>query len=288
MQLAGDSRHHCGNDPKNIFSYDVCMTTLNILNILNIPHSLIRISKQALLIISLLLLSFATPAAQIEVVTEIFPPYQIRNQDGTLGGFSIEVVNAMFKLTGDTADIQVMPWARAYSTAKKHKNTLIFTIAHTQVRDKLFQWVGRLNGEKLYIWGLKSKFTKPFTSLNQLRAYTIATSRHSNPDQYFTSQHFEKLYRLVKPNQNLGMLFTKRVDLIVSSEQSLRKRLDRMQYDFSKMIRLFEIKALNNNLGIAFNLRSDPALVKRYQQAFQKLKDDGVLDTIKAKWSVAK
>ncbi|MFT5163966.1 MAG: polar amino acid transport system substrate-binding protein [Alteromonadaceae bacterium] len=252
---------------------------------LKVLKKAIRLASLTLLMI-LSLTTISSYGAQIKVVTEYFPPYQILNSDGSLGGFSTEVVLELFKLTGDTPDIHTMPWARAYDTVKKSKNVMVFTIAHTDIRHGLFQWVGRLSGEYLYIWGLKSRFNQPFESLEQMHPYSIATSRHSNPDQYFTAHQFEHLYRLVKPDQNLGMLLTRRIDLIISSEQSLKIRLNKMKIDLSMLTKVFKIEALNNNLSIAFNLNSDHQLVSRYQQAFEVLEKRGTINVLKRKWSI--
>lgn len=236
----------------------------------------------------LMLLLNPTPAhaITIKVVTENLPPYQIVETDGSLGGYATEVVQMLFRVTRDTPDIQVMPWARAYDMAKDRKNVMIFTIAHSPRRAPLFKWVGRLKGESLHIWGLKSKFPQPFNSIEQMRPYTIGFARDSNLDQYFTEHQFPHLYRLVRPGQNLGMLFNGRVDLIIGGAPSLRKRAKKQGFYFSKLNKLLEVQALNNDLYIAFNLNSDPKLVSRYQRSFKKLQVNGMLKALKGKWGI--
>jgi polar amino acid transport system substrate-binding protein len=96
-----------------------------------------------------LLVSFDARAQEIDVVTELLEPYQIEKADGSLGGFSTEVVEALFKITKDQASIKIMPWARAYEVALNQPNTLIYSIAHTQMRDKKFHWIGALKKERL-------------------------------------------------------------------------------------------------------------------------------------------
>lgn len=43
----------------------------------------------------------------------------MQKKDGTLGGYAAEAVNTLFELTGDNANIEVLPWARAYHEALK-------------------------------------------------------------------------------------------------------------------------------------------------------------------------
>ena len=230
--------------------------------------------------------SFTANAIEVQVVTEYLPPYQTQNQDGSLGGFSTEVVHALFTLTGDTPDIEVLPWFKAYQRAKETKNMLIFSIARTKFRESLFHWVGKLKQEHLFIWGLSSRFPKPFDSLEQLQAYSIASSKSSGPEQYLTRHYFKHIYRLHNAYQNMAMLYNKRVDLVVGSELALRIRAKKMHYDFSKMNKLFEIAELNNDLCIAFNLDSDSKLVSRFQQAFIILEQQGVIRALRQKHAV--
>lgn len=163
---------------------------------------------------------------------------------------------------------------------------MIFTMLRTRLREPLFHWIGKLDDESLVIWGLKSRFNQPFDTLEQLKPYRIATTRGSNPDQYFGARQFDHLYRVAEQEQNLSLLFAKRVDLIVSSERPLQQRAKKMNHDFSKMIKLFNIEALDSHASIAFNRHSDAGLIKRYRQAFKHLKDNGTFALLKKKWAI--
>ena len=68
--------------------------------------------------------SFLVKADIVKVVTEYLPPFQIRMIDGSLSGYGTEVIAELFKITGDTPDVQVLPWARAYANARKKPNVL--------------------------------------------------------------------------------------------------------------------------------------------------------------------
>ena len=76
----------------------------------------------------LLLASFCAQSKEIKVVTELLEPYQIKKPDGSLGGFSTDVVDALFEITKDLAEIKIMPWARAYEIALSKPNILIYSI----------------------------------------------------------------------------------------------------------------------------------------------------------------
>ena len=68
-----------------------------------------------LLLVALVCAFSCMSSERVRVVTEYLEPYQIKLADGSLGGYMTEVVKAVFHLTGDSPDIEVMPWARAFS-----------------------------------------------------------------------------------------------------------------------------------------------------------------------------
>jgi polar amino acid transport system substrate-binding protein len=228
----------------------------------------------------------AAEAEEIRVVTEYLHTFQKQNEDGTLGGYAVDVVNALFELTGDKADIQVVPWARAYHEALNDKNVIIFSIAKTPLRENLFNWVGTLSQERLFVWALKDHIKENITQLEQLKKYTLATSRSSNPEQYLTSKGFSKLFRVSETNQAMGMLFKDRADLIISAELSLRYRTKQAGLDFEQLVKVYEIIELNHELCIAFNLYSDSDLVERYKLAFAQLQQNGTIHSLMKKWQV--
>ncbi len=242
-----------------------------------------------LVIISIASFSSVVFAQKIKVVTEYLEPYQVENDDGSLGGFSTEVVQALFKITGDTPDILVVPWARAYAIGKIEPNVMIYSIAHTKQRDTLFSWIGNLKEERLFFWGLKKNLPdniQAVKDISELKAYRVAASRNSNVAQFLQENDFDYVSELIKEDQNMLMLFSQRVDLIVATELTLKNRTNKLGFDFYELVKIKEVTSLNNNLSIAFNKDSDPAVIKQYQQAFSQLKSNGELAKIKQAWRI--
>jgi len=230
--------------------------------------------------------SFLVKADIVKVVTEYLPPFQIRMIDGSLSGYGTEVIAELFKITGDTPDVQVLPWARAYANARKKTNVLIYSIAHTKDRDPLFHWVGSLKYERFYFWGLKSKFSQVDDSLDSLKEMLIASANDYNTEQYLIDNGFDNTYKVVKSEHSLLMLEKQRVDILLSNELVLKSLSETIGFDFSKLIKLQEAKDLQNNLSIAFSLSTSPELIKRFQAAYNQLLTSGKLAKIKKKWLI--
>jgi polar amino acid transport system substrate-binding protein len=251
---------------------------------------MIKLSNNYLTILTIsfffLLVAFNGKTEVIKVVTELLEPYQIKNPDGSLGGFSTDVVTALFKITEDHPKIHIMPWARAYDVALHNPNVLIYSIAHTKLRNKKFHWIGALKKERLYFWGLKKYYAKTNYKVPALKKFKIAVSRNSNSAQYLIAHGFSNIYQLANERQNMDMLFIDRVDLILATQITIETRAKNLGYDFNELQRLNEVAALNNKLSIAFSLDTSPTLIKKYQTAFQQLVTSGQLTKIKEKWKL--
>ncbi len=230
--------------------------------------------------------SFYTCAERISVVTEYLPPFQIKKSDGSLGGYATEVIKELFALTHDEAKIELFPWARGYSKALKEKNVLIYSIAHTQERHSMFHWIGSLRYERFYFWGLKSKFSQHYTNLQQIKGISIASPNGYNSELYLTEHGFTNIYRVVNSAQQVQMLYKHRVDMVLANKLIIESQAKELGFSTDDLFPLFEAFELSNSLDIAFSLGSEQAIVKRFQNAFQQIKDSGKLAQIQKKWAI--
>lgn len=94
-------------------------------------------------------LSFADPSARLEYITEDFPPYNFKGDDGDAHGLNVDLLVEMFKEMGASKgrpDIKIQPWARGYRAAQeKGKINVLFSTTRTEARESLFKWVGPLS-----------------------------------------------------------------------------------------------------------------------------------------------
>ncbi|MDP5137863.1 transporter substrate-binding domain-containing protein [Rheinheimera baltica] len=239
-----------------------------------------------LLLLPLWLLSFLAQATTVRVVTEYRSYYQLKQEDGQLGGYATEVVQAMFALTGDTPAFEVNPWGRTFYEAVNNDNVLIYSLSYNPERAALFDCVAELDNEQLFFWALKGKIEQPLQALQDLQPFHIAVSISSNPDQYLTAQGIKRLLRTSTAEHALSMLYKERVDLVISAEKSIYRRTNQLGYDANQLEKVLQLKELNHPLCAAFNHQSDPALRERYRQAFTTLQQNGTLAKIKQRWQV--
>ena len=84
--------------------------------------------------------TFAT-ATDIKMMTENYPPYNME-VDGKLTGLSVEVLEAMLKQMNSKKnifDVELLSWSKAYSSALKNKNNMVFSTTRTKSREKLYR-----------------------------------------------------------------------------------------------------------------------------------------------------
>lgn len=222
----------------------------------------------------------------VHVVTEEHAVYQYTDDNGKLTGVSAEVVEQLFSLTGDTPRYEVLPWPRAYRQALSQANTMIFSIARTREREPHFQWVGPLLVERLFVWGLRSRFEAPLSRLEDLHPYSIAIPRDNNAHQYLVHEGLQNFLIVQNNSQTANMLFQGRADLMVGTKLGVRTRAKNLQQTYEKLMMVYPLNELDSVLSIAFNRDSDPELVQRFQSALRQMHDDGTVARTKSRWHI--
>ena len=119
-------------------------------------------------------------AKSLRVVTEDMPPYQIVEQGKLVGGSSYLLVKQTLQLANIDYEIEILPWARAYKTARFETNTLIFSLARTPEREMLFQWLLPVSQKQsFYYFSLKSATTSVPVTLEQIKKLSVVVVRDS-------------------------------------------------------------------------------------------------------------
>lgn len=92
-------------------------------------------------------------AADVIVLTEDYPPYNYRAEDGRIIGQSTEKVHALMKATGLDYEIRMVPWGRALTRAKSQDNVLIYSIVRSPAREAEFLWHSPIAAIHLNFYG---------------------------------------------------------------------------------------------------------------------------------------
>ena len=107
-------------------------------------------------LLCLTLISGNLLADEIQVVTEISPPYQTLNENNHVSGTATALVKSILKEAGLTGRFSIYPWARSYELAQTSPGVLIYSMARNSERDQYFDWIAPVARFKLAFMGLTS------------------------------------------------------------------------------------------------------------------------------------
>ncbi|MFN3986247.1 MAG: substrate-binding periplasmic protein [Rhodocyclaceae bacterium] len=232
-------------------------------------------------------LAGAARADSIRVVTEELAPYNM-TRDGVVTGMSTEVVRAVMQVAGVEGEIQSMPWARAYDIALNAENVLIYSITRTPPRESLFKWVGMVAPTHWYLYAAPGSGIR-LERLSDAMGYQIATVKDDAGEQYLVERGFE-IGRNLQSNNRYEYNYEKfkagRVDLWISIELNalylMREAGDDPATVAERALALPDLG--DGGLYMAFSRNTPDALVERFREALQRIREDGTYDTIAERW----
>lgn len=223
----------------------------------------------------------------VKILTEEFPPYNF-SEHGKLTGFSTEVVEAVLKELRISGNFQSLPWARAYETVRDTEDVLIYSMARTAEREKLFKWVGVVAPTTYYLFSLSGKSVK-LAHLDDAKKYQLGAVNESVGEQFLLSKGFVKgqnLQSSVKYEFNYEKLKAGRVDLWIMPELVAHFLARQAGDDPAKvLVRSYPITELGSDgYYIAFGAKTSDAVVGRFRRGLEAIKRNGTYDALKKKW----
>jgi len=215
-------------------------------------------------------------AAQLQLVTEIFPPYQQLDQQGQLTGWSANLVQKLFVQAGLPYQPEVLPWPRALKMAQTEPNTVIFSLLQTDARLADFNWLVPLCPMRVSFYTSENRPDVNPGDLIQARKFIVGVEQGQANYKFLRDNGFRESKNLVVVGQNhqlKNMLALKRVDLILASEMYVAQlKLTAGEVPLRKV---FTVDALQRTLFLAAHKESSDELIRRLQLAHQQLQQQG-------------
>jgi polar amino acid transport system substrate-binding protein len=227
-------------------------------------------------------------AEPVLVLTEEFPPYNFTDQ-GRITGLGTEVVEAVLKELGLQGQIQSMPWARAYETAKNTPGVLLYSILRTSEREKSFKWVGVIAPADYYLFSLAGRDIR-LASLNDAQRWQIGTVQQTVGEQYLLSRGFQKgqnLQSSVRNELNFEKLQQGRIDLWIMNRLTANHLVRQAGHLPGKTLYpALHIEELSSQGGyyMAFGAQTPDATVEQFRKGLEALRRNGTFDRLQRKW----
>lgn len=229
-------------------------------------------------------LVIAEPLA-LRVVTERMPPYNYQDKNDELVGVGTVVTKALLEQLALDSKIEIMPWARAYRLALNEPNILIYSIAKTPAREKLFHWLGGYTTIDMNLFAIDNGTGQQGFNIKRLTNKNIGVLRDSSLADYIRRHEdlgraniskavsYELLYKMQQRNRLDFILAPKMIvsyfdDKYGTDPKNHPKPVYRMPDPYQLEIHL------------ALSLTTPEATVKRVRQAMAQLRESGKLDKI--------
>jgi polar amino acid transport system substrate-binding protein len=219
-------------------------------------------------------------AADFKIMTEEYPPYNY-TQDGKLTGLSSEVMMELAKRVGHPADVEVLPWARAYGLIQQKDGLILYSMTRTEAREDLFKWVGPVASNKWVLFGKKGAGITVGSLEDAKKVKKIGTYKDDAAETFLKEQGFTNLDSVLNDEQNVPKLAAGRIDLwIVGELQGIHKA--KMKGMSDNLEKVFDVK--DTQLYIAFSKNTADDVIAKWQSALDEMKADGSYDAIVKKY----
>ncbi|MFT5388288.1 MAG: polar amino acid transport system substrate-binding protein [Candidatus Omnitrophota bacterium] len=212
---------------------------------------------------------------KVQVVSEIYPPYQRLDDKGELRGWSADKVKLIFDHASIEYNVKTYPWARAYQLALIQQNTFIYSLLRTDEREALFRWIAPLCAIEFSFYRLKVRPDIKLNSISDAKNYLIAAQKGQASAEYLLSLGFESNKNLSVSYNNdnfIKMLIHGRVELIVLSLPHFQS-LASINPSYADQIEaVFSMAYLNEDLYLASSLNTSTVLVEKLRNAYRTLR----------------
>ncbi|WP_024955291.1 substrate-binding periplasmic protein [Sulfurospirillum arcachonense] len=244
--------------------------------------------KVMLVVIMLVINLFGAQSKNIKIYTEHYPPHNMKIA-GELTGYSVEILDAMFKQMKSKQsikNIKLTNWSRAYSIALKVPNSMVFSTTKTKQRDDLFKWVGPISKTRVGVIALKSK-NIVIKDVSDFNKYKIGAVLKDVAEQLLLKQNVHKnSIQHLNGENAINLSFTKmekdRIDMFAYNIDAAFDGAKMAGYDISKYEVIYILTEAD--LYYAFNKKTDAKIIKQWQEALDIIKKNGTYEKIMSKY----
>lgn len=216
----------------------------------------------------------------LKLMTEIFPPFQYTHNDKIIG-ISADIVNAIQKELKVDNKIEVYVWSEAKKIVDKNKNTALFSMLRTPQRENKYKWVGPVSTMQLVFFKKKGS-TITLNSIEDAKQIKrIGVTKGVANYEMLSSQGFTNLDVLVnaEDEENIRKLVDGKIELWPTLLMAgiYNARLQGLSGEIEP---IKNVVAFSGDLYIAFNKQTDDHIIQKWQNTFDKLKQEKIIEQI--------
>jgi len=251
-----------------------------------VTHKHTLASRTTLAVALALLTTLSALGADLTAYTEEWPPYNY-SEGGEIKGIATEVFRTACAIAKLDCEIHMVPWARAYKTASRTPNTVVYTTARKPSREQEFIWVGPILPRTTWVY-VRPDLENDIHGFSDLAQHQVGVVRDEAAAQDLVAAGVPQS-ALVLQSSNadvLRMLVSKSVDAMVDTEISMQWNLRQTSLAPSAVFKRMKLSD-EGAYYFALNLDSDPTLATKLQSAVNTLRRDGKIDAIARRYGAA-
>lgn len=232
-----------------------------------------------------IMLSESFAEESIMIVTEEWPPFNY-SENGTLTGFSTEIVQNILEIIDKDYSIEILPSMRATYVLNTRPHTVMFSLFRTPERESEYEWVGPLCDGSIYFYKRRDNKLK-VECLEDLRKVELISCRHDGLiPRLLKKKGFENLDMTATSSlQVYKKLLRGRCDLAISdTDLGMRYYLKVLQAD-PTVFEKIPVKIFESQLYIAFSKDISGEEIQNWQSALEKLETNGCYEKIFQKYN---
>ena len=214
-----------------------------------------------------------------------FPPFALKQEDGTITGFDIDVITDVFKRLDKKIVFKDMPFD-ALIPEIQIGNIQVIAAGMTPTEERALRTLftkPHLTSDSLVIINLKSN--PPLTKLDDLTGKTVVVNEGYTADSYMSAQPHIHVLRLSSALSSDGMLALEsgKADAFVTALNPMKPYFAKYGTD---AFNITPIPGTEESSAFAVS-KHYPNLRYSIQNALDAMSEDGTLAQLKKKWNLS-
>lgn len=230
------------------------------------------------------LFSHSASSASLKVYIAEYPPFQVLDEEKGHTGFSVELFKEIVKLTRIEVEYIAVPWVRAQSIVAEQADSVLFTMAKTPEREKLYTWVDTIYLVNEGVFALSDRTDITINTLEDVYKYRIVLPRGDVSIKTLNvfPNHTNHTFIVEHQEQCIKMLNLGRVDLNYNNNIGFFTAAKMLGLNPKKFEQVYITK--QTELGIAANINTNIESLNEIRQALVTLKENGVYEKLQRTW----
>jgi polar amino acid transport system substrate-binding protein len=208
-------------------------------------------------------------------------PYNFQ-KDGQVQGFAFDVTKTLVERAGYQLQVDIVPWPRALQLAQNDSGTMIFSVARTAIRERVYHWIGPITTSEVWLYKLASRTDIQIAELRDVSPYLIGDIAGNSTLSLLKSLGY-KIDTAPSNISNCNKFKIGRVDLIPFDPNGVDAFLQTCGIAPQQVVKVLHLPR-DTALYIGLSKNTSLDIVNQLQREFAAMTKDQTLQKIVLRW----